>query len=153
MTSPEIIIIDTIPEHLREMAGKMHSNIAETALKLGMPAHKALWRSYKQSLICKTAFIDGEIAAIFGIGGNIMCEIGLPWLVLSPASDNHPFRIAFRYRKELENMQKMFPVLQDYVDETNEKAIRMLELMGFKVSKNVVKINDVGLRMAERRRA
>jgi hypothetical protein len=151
MTSPEITIVDTTPAHLREMAIAMHTQTAETAERLGMKPGKALWRSYKQSLICKTIFINGKIAAIFGLGGVMMGDTGLPWLVMTPEVDNHPFRVAFRYRKELEKMQAMFPVLQDFVDEANTKAVRMLELMGFTIGDERIKVNYVNLRRAERR--
>lgn len=151
MGNPEIIIVDTKPEHLREMAGKMHANISSTVLRLGVSPKKALWKSFKTSLICRTAFINGEIAAIWGLGGEMMGDVGLPWLILAPAADDYPMRVAFAYRRELEKMQRMFPLLIDLVDETNEKAVRMLELMNFKISKERFTVNDVNLRKAERR--
>lgn len=151
MDSPEIIIIDTIPRHIRDMAEAMHEQTAETARNLGCEPKKLLWQSYKQSMICKSVFINGKIGAIFGIGGILFGETGRPWLVLSDEVNEYPFKVAFIYRKELQKFQHMFPVLEDYVDETNEKAIRMLELMKFNVSKNTIPLGSVNLRRAERR--
>lgn len=150
MHNPEITIVDSTPEHIRLMAECMHARIAETALKLGVSPKKALWHSYKQSITCKTAFINDSIAAIWGLGGNLYGEIGQPWLVLAPTADDHPFRVAFIYRKELKKMHEIFPILEDYVDESHAKAVRMLELMGFTFDEAVIERGNVRLRRAER---
>lgn len=72
---------------------------------------------------------------------------------MTPETQNHPFRVAFRFRQELKKMLDMFPVLEDYIEETNEKGIRFLELMNFHVSKNTVTIGNMVFRKAERRSA
>ncbi len=149
MSNPDIQIIDCEAKHIREMAEKMDDRTAETALRLGMAPNKALWKSYKQSLYCKAAFINGKLAAIWGLGGVLFGEKGLPWLVLSPEADEYPMRVAFVYRQELKKMAKMFPVLEDFVDESHEKAVRMLELMGFKTKERIIK-NDMTLLRTER---
>lgn len=151
MGSPEIVIIETIPAHIREMAEAMDETTANTAIKAGLSPRRTLWRSFRKSIICKTAFINGKISAIWGVSGIMFSDTGQPWLVMSPDVQEYPMRVAFRYRKELEKMQVMFPVLEDYVDEDNSKAIRMLELMGFKISKNRIPLGSVVLRRAERR--
>jgi len=62
-------------------------------------------------------------------------------------------RVAFRYKKEIEKMLDMFPVLEEFVPESNIKSRRMLELMGFKISKNQIPLNNEIFLRAERRRA
>lgn len=151
MTSPNITIEDTIPLHLRMMSEAMTLDSMETAKRMGMTPLKALWHSYRNSIICKTAFIDGRIAAIWGLNGIMLSDAAKPWLVMTPETQEYPFRVAFRYRKELENMLKLFPVLEEYVPESNEKSIRLLELMGFKVSKNRIPFGKEVFRRAERR--
>lgn len=150
MKSPEITIIDTIPIHLRLMAEAMTDDSAETAQKMGSTPLKALWYSYRSSLICKTAFIDGNIAAIWGCAGEVFGETGKPWLVLTPEIQQYPMRIAFRYKKELKKMNEIFSTLEEYVPENNEKSIRLLTLMGFKVSKNMVQVGEEKFLRAER---
>lgn len=150
MDSPKIQIVETLPQHIRLMADAMHSQTAATAHRLGHDPKKLLWRSYKQSIVCKSVFLNDKIGAIFGLGGILLGQVGQPWLVMSDEVNEYPFKVAFIYRQELKKMQKMFPILEDYVDETNEKAIRLLELMKFKVSKNRIPLGDVFLRRAER---
>lgn len=149
--TPEITITNTCPFHLREMAEAMSVDSAEIAYKLGFTPLKALWQSYRGSIICKTAHINGKIAAIWGLSGSVFSDTARPWLIMTPETKEHPMRVAFRYRKELENMLKMFPILEDYVPADNEASIRLLEIMGFKVSKNKIKVGDAVFRRAERR--
>lgn len=150
MTQPDIQILDTAPEHLRLMASTMSADTAETALKLGMSVNQALWKSFKMSIYCKTAFINGKIAAIWGVGGSPFSDIAFPWLVMSDEAGEKPFKVAFIYRQELKKMQELFPTLVDYVNEKNEKAIRMLELMGFKIGHDAIRVGEVDLRCAMR---
>lgn len=148
--NPEITIVETRPEHIRMMAESMHERTSSTALRIGVSPRKALWRSYKQSIICRTAFINGKIAAVWGLAGTLMGETGYPWLVMAPVADDYPFKVAFIYRQELKRMQGMFPVLEDFVDETHDKAIRLLELMGFTIGTERIQAGEVVLRRAER---
>jgi hypothetical protein len=151
MTNPHITIKKTTAQHIGEMALVMQEQSAEIARKMGCDPKKLLWQSYRRSFMCKSVFINGKIAAIFGISGVLYGETGQPWLIMSDEVNNYPFKVAFIYRKELEKFQNMFPVLEDYVDESNEKAIRMLELMKFNVSKNIIPFGEANLRRAERR--
>ena len=152
MTSaPTITIVETCPYHLRDMAIAMTQDSAEVSRCHGMTPLKALWQSYRKSIICRTALIDGKVAAIWGVYGVLFADTGEPWLIVAPSVEDYPFRTAFIYKKELQKMQEMFPVLEEYVPANNEKSIRLLELMGFKVSKNKVAVAGMEYRRAERR--
>ncbi len=151
MSNPEITITETCPFHLREMAETMQSESAERAMRFGTTPLKALWSNYRRSIICKSLFINGKLAAIFGISGIVFSEVGTPWICMTPETEQYPMRVAFRFKKELEQMSKMFPVLEDYLDENNEKGIRFMQLMGFNVSKNTIEVNGMKFRKAERR--
>lgn len=151
MDNPNIEIVSCKTKHIREMAIKMNAKSAEMAFRLGMNPKKALWQSYKQSLISRTIFVNGEIAAIFGISGIIFEDRGRPWLIMAPIAEDYPFRVAFMYRSELKKMQEMFPILEDYVSDVDEQAIRMLELMGFKLDKEKIPVGDAIMLRAERR--
>lgn len=149
--STDIVIVNTCPYHLRELAEAMTADSKDVASRLGYTPLKALWHSYRNSLYCKTGLIDGKIAAIWGLSGSMLAEVGKPWLIVSPEVKQSPLRIAFIYRKELNNMLKLFPVLEEWCPADNEPSIRMLELMGFRVDKNITPIGGVEYRKAERR--
>ena len=146
-----IEIRNTYPYDLREMAEAMTADSKDVAERLGFTPLKALWKSYRNSLYCKTGLIDGKIAAIWGISGTMLAETGRPWLILSPEVNKNPIRVSFIYRKELNNMLKLFPVLEEWCPADNEPSIRMLELMGFKINKNKLPVGNVEYYRAERR--
>jgi len=149
--NPDITIEETCPYHLRDMAIAMQPEITDIAIRAGITPLKALWSNYRKSIICKSVFIDGRLCAIFGLSGAIFCDTGMPWICMTPETQEHPFRVAFRFRQELKKMLDLFPVLEDYIEETNEKGIRFLELMNFHVSKNRIPIGNIVFRRAERR--
>lgn len=150
MVEPEIITIDTIPAHLQQLFDNMQPELGETMYVSGVSSKKALWSAYRQSFICKSVFINGEIAAIFGISGVMFGQTARPWIAMASEADDYPMRVAFAYRRELKAMSGMFPILEDFVEENNEKAIRMLQLMGFQVENNVLMHGDVRMRRAVR---
>lgn len=148
MNGPQIEIIDTIPSHIRSMVECMKEQLKTTAFMLGISPQKALWKSYKQSIFSKTAFINGEIAAIWGCAGDVVGEKGIPWLICSPAVEDYPFRVMFVFRQELNNMLRMFSILEDFVDESDEKVKRMLKITGFIIGDKVHDYHGIKLRRA-----
>lgn len=153
MNDPIITIKKTNPLHLRLMSNAMSADSIEVAKGLGTTPLRALWASYRKSLYCKSFFINDKIAAICGLSGSIFSDTARPWLVLTAEIREYPLRVAFCYRRELNEMQKMFEILEEYAPDDNKASIRMLELMNFKVSKNKIVVGDVVYRRAERRRS
>lgn len=153
MDIPNITIEDTKPFHLREMATAMMEDSKEVAKLTGISPLKLLWISYRKSIICHTALINGKVAAIWGVYGVLFADTGEPWLIVAPMVEDYPFRTAFIYKKELQKMQEFFPILQEFVPATNEKSIRLLQLMGFRVDKNRIMVGGVEYFRAEKRAA
>lgn len=151
--TPNITIEHTTPLHLREMSQAMSEDSAEVARHMGTTPLRALWASYRKSLYCKSFFINGKIAAITGLSGSVFGNTAHPWLILTPECKEYPLRVAFAYRKELNEMSRMFDILEEFVPADNDTSIRMLQLMGFHVDKNKIKVGDVMWHRAERRRA
>jgi len=139
---PVITVSDTLPEHVRSLGGNLRERDIDAASKFKIPPHRALWRIYKRSLISKTVFVNGKVVAIFGLGGTFLGKNGNPWFVASPMVEDYPMKLAFRYRSELKNMLKYFPILEDWVDAKDKKTIRLLEILGFKFMEEKM-VNDV----------
>lgn len=136
MTVPLVSIVPTIPAHIGELKSNLRPEDAEEILRLGMTINHALWRSYRSSLICKTALIDDKVAAIWGVHGTFMGNIGTPWLMTSgEVSKVSPLKFARIYQDEIIKMLKMFQRLENYVDSDYSAAIRLLEIIGFTVDK------------------
>lgn len=132
--SPAISIITTVPGHIVELKANLRQEDAEEILRLGVTVPKALWYSYKHSLIRKTALIDGVVAACWGLGGIFLGKVGQPWLMTTPEIKRvSSLKFARIYQQEVIEMLKLFPKLENYVDAEYAGAVRLLEIIGFTV--------------------
>lgn len=132
-----IEILETKPDHVLLLRENLREQDASEICKFGLPIRKALWRSYKNSIFCRTAFVDGQIAGIWGLHGVLLGETGCPWLLTSPIVERFPIHFALLYRQEIREMQDYFDKLENWVDAAYSKSIRMLELIGFTVDEPV----------------
>lgn len=128
-----IEIIPTIPAHVEELGDNLRQEDVCEVLKFGVGVRKALWRSYRGAVIKNTILIDGKVAAIYGCGGTVIGRVGRPWLLTSPLVEKYYLQLALLYRREAKKMLKIYPVLENIVDAHYHKAVRLLELAGFKL--------------------
>lgn len=143
-------IIPTTPEHIIEVMLELEKLDKETAYRFGMDSYEVLMKVYRSSLFVKTAVMDGKVTAIWGVIGVYLGLEGRPWSIMSPDSEIYKFKFAKIYRKELLEMQKIFPVLIDLVDPQHTKVLRMLKLMGFSFGETII-MNERSFIVAERR--
>lgn len=132
MASVEIVPSEA--PHVAMLAAAMREADAREVTILGLDPRKMLWNSYRRGVIRKTAFVDGQIAAMWGCAGSLLGHTGQPYLATGNAVNLiSPIAFARIYRREVAEMKKMFPVLENYVDATYNGAVRMLELAGFRI--------------------
>lgn len=130
---PDIQIIEATLEHVQELGRSMNSEDREEAEAMGLKAHRALWRSWKDSSFRKAALVDGQVVAIWGVVGSFMGLRGRLWMVTGKkAREVSPIYSALLYRAEVRKMLEIFPLLENYVDNDYERAVKMLEFGGFK---------------------
>ncbi len=134
VSRPVVSIVPTIPAHINALKANLRPEDAAEILRFGVTIQKALWYSYKHSLIRKSALIDGEVVACWGIHGTFMGNTGQPWLMTTPGVKKvSPLKFARIYQQEVMEMLKLFPRLVNYVDSEYASAIRLLEIIGFTV--------------------
>jgi hypothetical protein len=132
--TPDITIMPTTKEHVRELIETIREDDKREIESYGFSCAKGLWRSYKQGFNNKTALIDGKVCAIWGVGGTLMGYTGQPWLLTSSEVYKiSPVKFARIYKREVNNMLKIFPSLVNYVADDYPQAIRLLSLCGFKI--------------------
>lgn len=132
MTSPIIEIVPTTIAHIRELGDTIREGDRREIESYGFSHHKGLWRSFKGGLNNKTALIDGRVAACWGCGGVYMGDKGQPWLLTSyEVYKISPLKFARIYQREVKNMLKLFPRLENYVDAQYDAAVRLLDIVGF----------------------
>ncbi len=130
----KINIIPTTPEHIRILGEHLRDDDRREVLAFGFPVKKVLWRTYKAAIFSKTAFVNGELAAVWGVGGSYLGMSVRPWLLTTPACEKiSPLRFARIYQQEVMSMLGSYPLLVNWVDARYTKAVRLLENIGFDV--------------------
>lgn len=132
MASPVIEIVPAIDAHVRELSKCLREEDAAEITCFDKEPHKMLWRGFKNSILKRTAIVDGKVAAMWGVGGVPMTETGTPWLMTSYACERiSPLRFVRIYQEEVKRMLQAFPCLVNFVSANYTKSVRLLENVGF----------------------
>lgn len=127
------VIITAVSGHVSMMCEALRPNDRQELLDFGVSAKRALWGSWRNSLIRKAAFVDGEIAALWGIVGTPLGPEGNLWLLTGNAIEKAKFSFIREARREVEEALEIFPALSGVVSVRYTQAVRFLETLGFTV--------------------
>ena len=131
----DIIIETATTEHVRQLAKNIRSNDQLEANKLGIEPHKGLFVAYRQSILRRSALLNGGVIAMWGIAGTPLSKTGQPWLITGEGVNKiSPIKFARLYKEQVQDMKAYFDVLSNYVDAEYEGAVRMLKIAGFTLS-------------------
>lgn len=131
MTAKIQIVVSNL-HHVMELSKTMNQEDKDEVTSLGMSPKKALFYSYKYSLLRRTALVEGQVAAMWGVFGVPMGVTGQPYLLTSPLVKSIKVKeFVSIYKNEVQQMKKLFPVLENYVDASYQGAVRMLKIAGF----------------------
>ncbi len=131
---PVIEIVPTTPQHLRDLAINLRAEDKAEILAFGLTPEQALWRAFKSAVIKKTAFIDGQISAVWGCIGVFIGHTGRPFLLTTPQVYKvSPLKFARIYLSEVKEMLTIYEKLSSIVDAEYASAIRLLNIVGFDV--------------------
>lgn len=130
----KIETVQATPNLVRKLRDNLREGDIKEIERYGLTVQKAVWDSYRTSMVRKIALADGEVACMWGVSGNCMGMIGIPWLLTASIVEKHPLAFVLYYREEVKNMLKLFPVLENIVDADYSQAIKLMELVGFTVS-------------------
>src|SRR4051812_31279454 len=79
----------------------------------------------------RTAFVDGEIAAMWGLGGVMLSDEGTPWLMTTPVVERVPVSFVRIGRAQVAEMLSRRSRLANVVQASYLGACRLLEVLGF----------------------
>lgn len=119
------------PHHLRLLEPVLRTEDRLELEATGFSPMRCLWRSWKGAVIRQAAFVDDEIACVWGVGGSLLGGHGSPWLLTSPAIERASLAFVREARGEVARMLDIFPVLANFVPARYLKATRFLTLLGF----------------------
>lgn len=134
-------IVPGTRDHLMELWHNMRSGDRKEVEASGRTGKKVLWRTFRNSIMCKTALIDGKVAAMWGLCAglrddvSLLSRLGVPWLLTTPIVESLPVTFVKVGRAEVAAMRALCPELESHVAAEYTQAIGMLKLMGFSVDK------------------
>ena len=128
-------IVDATPAHIRELAENLREEDRLECELDGISARRAIWRSYRASMLRRTVLVDGKVAGMWGMGGNLLDTVGHPWMMTSPAIETIRFSFYKEAQREVYAMLQMKPRLLMYVAAFHSKALRFWKSQGFYVGK------------------
>lgn len=90
----------------------------------------------KRSAMCWSAYVDGELACIFGCApaGTLLNPIGIPWLLGTDVMQKHRRIFVRQARPYIAQMLAAYPTLMNAVHAENTVAVRWLRSVGFKLA-------------------
>lgn len=109
----------------------------------GHTPEQALTSSLQHSTAAWTGLIDGEPVCMFGVGPiSILAGRGAPWMLGTDQIERWPRTFLRRCRPCVEAMLAVYPYLENYVDDRNEKSKQWLRWLGFRVSAEPVTLRN-----------
>lgn len=128
-------------EHVYALAANLRPRDAAEIAGVGVSPKKALYRAFRNSVMCKTAFVGSDIAAMWGLcvglrpGVSPLSDLGVPWLHTTGAVERIPVSFVKAARAELRLMRANRRRMESFVAADYPQAIRFLRLLGFTVTK------------------
>lgn len=119
--------------HLRMIAPRLRAGDLAEIEASGMKPRHLLNYLYRHSTERHAAFVDGEIAAVWGCAGSLVQVTGEAWLFTTPAIERAPMAFIKEARKVLRGWlatrrQVMSSCLASY-----EQSVRFFALLGFEI--------------------
>lgn len=128
-----ITVVPCLPKHIIELRKNLREDDAREIRNFGLCIRRTLWRSFNETLEPKTVLVGDKVAGVFGCCGTVLGQVGQPWMLATPVADEYPLQFCLLYRQEVRKMLDNYPVLENIVDASYSKAIKLLEIIGFKV--------------------
>ncbi len=81
----------------------------------------------------RVAYVDGEVAALWGCDGTLLSTEAHAWLVTTAAVEKVPLTFFREARRELREMLQSRRLLVSHAAASYEKALRFMRMLGFTV--------------------
>jgi hypothetical protein len=134
--SGRIVTVEARIAHIRMLVPALRdADRAEIEAQGQTPRH-LLFRLWRWSVIRRTVFVDGEIAAMWGCEGSLLGRVAAAWLYTTPAAARVPIGFLKAAQSGIHQMRQHFPVLISDVDASYERSIRFMQLLGFHVGES-----------------
>src|SRR5208282_4793307 len=126
-------------KHVYELARTMREADRKEIYGLGLGVKKALYRAFRNSILCRVALVDAKVAAMWGLavglrdGVSPLSDLGVPWLHTSAAVEALPVAFVREAKAELAAMKVLRSRLESFVAADYVQAVKFLRILGFTV--------------------
>ena len=127
------VIVPAQKWHCNMLAPVMRPAEVREMMLAGQTPMEGLLFSLGWSLVAKSVFVDGEIAMMFGLAGEMAQDDGVAWCLTSDHIRKVPFSFAREARRELGKWLEIKKKVYAYVGKEYDCAQRFWRLMGFSV--------------------
>lgn len=134
MSRPAVDVRQARLDDAAELAANLRDQDRAELDACGHTDHERVIRlSINTSLLCWTARVDGEMAAIFGVAplGSVLDSRGVPWMLGTDLVPRHRRILARLAPGYIAAMLETYPHLLNQVHAKNTVATRWLRKMGF----------------------
>jgi hypothetical protein len=135
-------IVDAKLHHCGEIARRLRLEHRNLLLTLGVHAHRELRQWFDASCYRKAWMINGRLAAIGGVVGNLMSPDGVMWLALAEEALRFKVEMVKEARRQIANQLRTRRSLCASTLAGDPRSVRFAEMLGFKREANLV--DDLG---------
>lgn len=131
----EVEIVEARLEHVPWVAAHIRAADAEECRAAGnADVTVALEDGIRRSALAWTSFVDGNPTTIGGVVPyTLLGRQGLPWMLATEDLERVPRHVLREGRRYVEAMRAAYPILINWVDVRNTRAIRWLRSLGFRI--------------------
>lgn len=131
--SPRITVVPSKIEDVYRLSAIMRPADWNELYVLGLAPKATLRRVYRDAVIRKTIFVDGKLAAMYGVCGNMISDAGEPYLLTAKPVELAPKALIKHGLYAVAEMHQHFRILTGYVIDSYGGAKGLLEMLGFKL--------------------
>ena len=124
-------IVETRAPHIRELVRHMRSEDRAEIVCGGCRPLNKLWRLWCDSSVCRTALVDGRVAAVWGCEGTTLEIVGHPWLFTTPTVQRIPITFFRETRREVAEMLMTRRLLTTHVLASYDRSLAFFTRLGF----------------------
>lgn len=114
-----------------ELAANLREGDREEVESLGMDVRVGIRNSFRHAVLRKTYLVDGEVAAMSGLCGSMLGDIGEPYLMTGRAAERVPVAFVRHAKASVAEMLGLKRRLEGHVAAKYTRACRLLEVLGF----------------------
>jgi hypothetical protein len=128
---PRWHIRDAVIGDVYRLAANLRVEDYDEVRAAGARLPEALRTTFRHAVTRHTVLVDGEIAAMFGLGGQLLSDVGHPWLVTAPPIERVRFAFVREGRAIVADMMARRRLLENHVLASYTRACRFLAVLGF----------------------